>query len=469
MQSSIYLSGKFIKSKSKQRVLNPHDQSLVGEINLATEKEIEMAILEAKSVKKEMADLSFKDRHSILKNIADSILENRIYIAELITKESGKPIRYSLTETDRGADTFLIAAEEVLKVKDEKINLERSPASRDKKGIVRNFPIGIVAGITPFNFPLNLVAHKVAPAIATGCPMILKPASSTPLSALFLAEIIDKTTLPKGGFQVLPCSRETGDLLVKDERINLLSFTGSPDVGWKMKKECGKKKIVLELGGNAGTYIHHDADIDFAVVRCLMGGFAYSGQICIHAQRIYLHENIFDVFIEKFVEKTKNLKRGNPLEELTDIAEMIDEKNAIRVENWIIEAEQMGAKILCGGKRQGIFVEPTILTNTTTKMKVNAEEVFGPVVIIEKCKNYEEGIFMINDSRFGLQAGVFANDKKIIDYAFENLEVGGVIVNDVPTFRVDNMPYGGVKDSGLGREGIKYAMEDYWERKVIVF
>jgi glyceraldehyde-3-phosphate dehydrogenase (NADP+) len=298
--------------------------------------------------------------------------------------------------------------------------------------------------------------------------MILKPASSTPLTALFLAEIIDKTILPKGGFQVLPCSRETGDLLVKDERISLLSFTGSPDVGWKMKKDCGKKKIVLELGGNAGTYVHEDADLDFAISRCLVGGFAYSGQICIHAQRIYVHENLFDLFIEKFFEKTKNLKRGNPLDESTEISEMINEKNAIRVKNWILEAEKSGARILCGGKRDGNFVEATILTNTNTKMKVNAEEVFGPVVIVEKCKNHEEGIFMINDSRFGLQTGLFTHDKKVIDYAFENLEVGGVIVNDVPTFRVDNMPYGGIKDSGLGREGIKYAMEDYWEKKILV-
>jgi glyceraldehyde-3-phosphate dehydrogenase (NADP+) len=468
MKSSIYLEGKFIETKLKQKVTNPFDQSLVAEVNLATEIEIETAIVHAQKIRKEMAALTISQRHEILIQIANTISENRKYVAELISKESGKPLRYSLAEADRGADTFLIAAEEVLKIKDEEINLERGAASKGKKGIVRNFPIGIVAGITPFNFPLNLVAHKVAPAIACGCPMILKPASTTPLTALFLAEIIDKTILPKGGFQVLPCSRETGDLLVKDERINLLSFTGSPDVGWKMKKDCGKKKIVLELGGNAGTYIHEDADLEFAISRCLVGGFAYSGQICIHAQRIYVHAKLFDVFVEKFVEKTKNLKRGNPLEESTEISEMIDDKNAIRVENWINEAEKSGAKILCGGKRERNFVEATVLTNTHTKMKVNAEEVFGPVVIIEICKNHEEGISMINDSRFGLQAGIFTNDKIVSDFAFENLEVGGVIINDVPTFRVDNLPYGGIKDSGLGREGIKYAMEDYWEKKVLV-
>lgn len=468
MQSSIYIGGEFIQTKAKLKVVNPFGQSLVTEISMATEKEIETAILHAQNVKKKMAELSIQDRHAILKQVANSIMENRKHIAELISLESGKPFRYSLAEADRGADTFLIAAEEVLKIKDEEINLERSAASKGKKGIVRNFPVGIVAGITPFNFPLNLVAHKVAPAIACGCPMILKPASSTPLTSLFLAEIIDKTILPKGGFQVLPCSRETGDLLVKDERISLLSFTGSPDVGWKMKKECGKKKIVLELGGNAGTYIHEDADLDHAVSRCIVGGFAYSGQICIHAQRIYVHEKHFAAFEEKFVEKTKKLKRGNPLEESTEISEMIDEKNAVRVENWIKEAEKSGAKILCGGKREGNFVEATVITNTDTKMKVAAEEVFGPVVILEKCKDFEEGIAKINDSRFGLQAGIFTKDQKVIDYVFENLEVGGVILNDVPTFRVDNMPYGGVKDSGLGREGIKYAMEDYWEKRVLV-
>lgn len=337
-----------------------------------------------------------------------------------------------------------------------------------KEGHVKYFPIGIVAGIAPFNFPLNLAVHKIAPAIAVGCPIVLKPASATPLSTLELAKIIDKSDLPKGSVSILPMDRKTGNAIVTDERFNLLSFTGSPVVGWEMKKQAGKKKIVLELGGNAGVIVTSLDNIDTVIEKCIVGGFSYSGQICIHAQRFFVQQNIFDTFLEKFTERTKKLKYGDPLDATTDVSVMIDEENALRVESWINEAVVQGAKIICGGKRTGSYVEPTILTNTTTQMKISAEEAFGPIVCIEKYNTIEEAVTLINDTKFGLQCGVFTNLLSEVNYCFNNIETGGVIINDVPTFRVDHMPYGGIKDSGLGREGVKYAMLDMLEPKLLV-
>ena len=348
------------------------------------------------------------------------------------------------------------------------MSLDWTPGGKDKEGLVKYFPVGLVAGISPFNFPMNLAAHKIAPAIAAGCPIIVKPASATPLSTLELAKIIDETSLPKGALSVIPMDRTTGMKLVTDERFKLLTFTGSPEVGWRMKKDAGKKKVVLELGGNAGVIVCGSADIDFAVKRCIFGGFAYSGQICIHAQRIFVERRIFDEFLEKFAVSAQSLRFGDPLKPETQISVMIDEPNAKRVEDWVREATSGGAKTVCGGKREGAFCEPTVLTNTKKSMKVNCLEVFGPVVTIEPYTTIEEAVHMVNDTNFGLQAGIFTHNMNEINYAFMNLEVGGVIVNDVPTFRVDHMPYGGIKDSGLGREGLKYAIMDMMEPKILV-
>jgi acyl-CoA reductase-like NAD-dependent aldehyde dehydrogenase len=323
-------------------------------------------------------------------------------------------------------------------------------------------------GITPFNFPMNLVAHKVAPAIAAGCPIILKPASSTPLSSLELARIIDRTSLPKGAFSVLPCDRRMADRVITDPRIAVLSFTGSPEVGWSMKERAGKKKVVLELGGNAGVLIAGDADLDHAVSRCVMGGFAYSGQVCIHVQRIFVVKDLFAAFCERFVSMVRALNFGDPVNETTEISCMIDENNALRVEQWVNRAIAKGAKLLYGGSREGTYYPPTVLTGTDTTMEVNGEEVFGPVVVVEQVDSVADGIRHLNDSRFGLQAGLFTFDMRSIRQAFEEVEVGGLIINDVPTFRVDHMPYGGIKDSGFGREGVKYAIRDYMEAKILV-
>lgn len=329
-------------------------------------------------------------------------------------------------------------------------------------------PVGLMAGIAPFNFPLNLAVHKIAPAIAAGNPVILKPARSTPLSVLELAKIIDRTSLPKGALSILPMDREAGNQLVTDYRFKMLSFTGSPAVGWKMKREAGRKKVLLELGGNAGVIVGDTADLGKAVPKCVIGGYAYSGQVCIHVQRIYVHEKIFDRFAEMFTERVKKLKSGNPLDPATEISVMIDEENATRVEEWVQESVEEGARVLLGGKKKGTWFEPTVLTKTATSMKVCALEIFGPVVTLEKFSDFEEAVAFINDSRYGLQAGVFTNRLDEMNHAFNHIRVGGVIINDVPTFRVDHMPYGGVKDSGFGREGVKYSIREMMEPRLLV-
>lgn len=386
----------------------------------------------------------------------------------MLAREAGKPLKYALGEIDRAAQTFIVAAEESKRLPGELLSIDWTAAGAGKEGFIKYFPVGLIAGIAPFNFPLNLAVHKIAPAIASGNPIILKPARSTPLSVLALAKIIDNTDLPKGALSILPMDREAGNQLVTDSRFKMLSFTGSPQVGWQMKRDAGMKRVTLELGGNAGVVVSECADIEKAVTKCLAGSFAYSGQVCIHVQRIYVHETIFDSFIQKLSAATSLLKEGHPDNADTDISSMIDEGNAIRVEAWVNEAVETGAKVICGGKRKGTYYMPTILTNTNSDMKVCGLEVFGPVVSIEKYSDFKEAIAQVNNSDFGLQAGVFTNKIDEMNFAFNELEVGGVMLNDVPTFRVDHMPYGGVKNSGFGREGVKYAIHEMLEPKLLV-
>jgi len=464
----IYVGGSFQKTSEILQVANPYTGRAFAETYLAGENELEAAIDRAQSVENTMKSLSSFRRYEILFHVSKELILKKDYLAGVLAQEAGKPMVYAAAEIDRSAQTFLIAAEESKRLPKEYISLDWSSAGVNREGMVKYFPLGLVAGISPFNFPMNLAAHKIAPAIAAGCPIILKPASATPLSTLELARIVDETPLPKGALSIIPMNRTTGEKLVTDERFKLLTFTGSPKVGWQMKREAGKKKVVLELGGNAGVIVTRSADIDFAVKRCLIGGFAYSGQVCIHAQRIFVEKPVFDDFTEKFVEGAKTLKSGDPLHPETQISVMIDEPNARRVESWVTEAVQRGAAILCGGNRKGPFFEPTVLTNTEASMKVNCLEIFGPVVTVEPYTDFEEAIRLVNDTPFGLQAGVFTNRMNDINMAFDRLEVGGVIINDVPTFRVDHMPYGGIKDSGLGREGVKYAICDMMEPKILV-
>ncbi len=464
----IYAAGKFIQSDKEIEVINPYNNEITGKTFLGDEVILENAIQKAESVSGEMKDLPSWKKYEILMQIANALKDNLDEFARLLCLESAKPMKYSIGEIKRAIQTFTIAAEECKRLPKEYIDLDWTEAGEKKEGIVRYFPVGLVAGISPFNFPMNLAVHKIAPAIASGCPVVLKPSTSTPLSTLKLARIIDKTGLPKGAVSIIPMDRKTGNLLVTDQRFKLLTFTGSPAVGWKMKRDAGKKKIVLELGGNAGVIVTGSADMETAVKKCIVGGFAYSGQVCIHAQRIYVHSSVFDEFAENFIREAKKLKVGNPLEPDTDISSMIDEANAIRIQEWVDEAVADGAKILTGGKREGTYFPPTVLSETHKEMKVCSLEVFGPVVTLEPYDDFEDAVKYVNEGRFGLQAGVFTNRIEEMNFAFRNLEVGGVIINDVPTFRVDNMPYGGVKDSGLGREGVKYSILDMMEPRILV-
>jgi glyceraldehyde-3-phosphate dehydrogenase (NADP+) len=464
----IYCAGKFITTSAKHKVTNPYDGSEVAATFLAGEAELDHAIKAAENETEEMRTIPSFLRFNILKQISEELFSLRQQFAELITLESGKPIRYAMAEVDRSIQTFTVAAEESKRLPAEYFSIDWTAAGAGKEGFVKYFPIGIVAGIAPFNFPLNLAVHKIAPAIAAGCPIILKPSSLTPLSTLMLAQIIDRTVLPKGAVSILPMNRETGNKLVTDERISLLSFTGSPEVGWKMKSQAGKKKMVLELGGNAGVIVSQGAELESAVAKCVAGGFSYSGQVCIHTQRIYVLKDLFESFTERFVEKVKLLKQGNPIDPSTDMAVMIDEANAVRVENWVNEAVKGGARILTGGKRENSFIQPTVITGTKEFMQVCSAEVFGPVVVIEPVSTFSEAIEHINSGRFGLQAGVFTDSINEMNMAFNQIQVGGVIINDVPNFRVDHMPYGGIKDSGSGREGVKYAIMDMMEPKLLV-
>ena len=464
----IYVGGQFVSTEKELPVINPYHGEAFATTYQAGVNEFETAIKAAESVKEEMANLPIYTRYEILKTVADELDRDKEALAEILAKECGKAFKYSLAEIERAVQTFLTAAEESKRLPSEFQSIDWAPFGAGKKAMIQYFPVGIVSGIAPFNFPMNLVAHKVAPAIAAGCPIILKPASATPLSAIKLAEILDKTALPKGAFSVMPMDRTAGNLLVTDHRFNLLSFTGSPGVGWKMKAECGKKKVVLELGGNAGVILTEDADIDHAVNRCLIGAFANNGQSCIHTQRIYAHRDIFDAFAKKFIAAVEGMKIGAPEDRDTDMASMIDEKNATRLKAWIDEDVERGAKILTGGTRTGAYLEPTVLTGTVKGMKCASEEAFGPIVTLEPYDDFEDVVDLVNDSDFGLQAGLFTENWKKINQAYKKLEVGGLVINDVPTFRADHLPYGGVKDSGIGREGPKYAILDMMEPRVLM-
>ncbi len=464
----VCIGGDFRNLSETIEIRNPYNNELVGICSLAGSKELEEAIAKAQACQEEMANMPSFQRAEILNGIASGMETERNALAKLLAMEAGKPLKYALGEVDRAIQTYRIAAEECKRLPSEYIKLDWTPAGKGKEGVVKYFPIGIVAGITPFNFPLNLTSHKIAPAIAAGCPIVLKPARSTPLSALAMAKIAYNTSLPKGALSILPMDRQSGNQLVTDDRFALLTFTGSPIVGWKMKTMAGKKKVVLELGGNAGVIVTETANLELAINKCVSGAFAYSGQVCIHTQRIFVHHSIFSVFVKKMVDKTKALTIGNPLSVETEISAMIDAENTERIREWVDEAKANGAKILTGGNIVDSIYMPTILIDTKPNMKVCANKAFGPIVIVEPYNTFCDAIDAVNNSPFGLQAGVFTNKIDEETIAFNKLKVGGVIVNDVPTFRVDHMPYGGVKESGIGREGVKYAIHDMLEPRILV-
>src|SRR3954468_6003187 len=465
----IYLAGTWVESDDPLLVTNPADaENPAGATFHATEAQYEEAVEAAVAAFEVTRTLPAYERGAILRNISAGIKARREELGRLIALEAGKPVRDALIEVDRAAVTFRLGAEEAERMVGETIPLDIMPASKGRVGITRRFPIGPIAGISPFNFPLTPAAHKVAPAIASGNPIVLKPPSKDPLVMLTVAEIIEEAGAPAGSVSVLPMSRELGDRMVADDRFKLLTFTGSPSVGWRMKERAGKKKVVLELGGNAGVIVDKTADLDWAVRRTLVGAFSYAGQVCISVQRMFVHEDIWDEFLPRFIEGAKTLKLGDPLDPQTNVGPMVDEHAAGRTQRWVDEAVALGGKVLLGGKANGNFFAPTILTDVPVSAQVCSNEAFAPLVVAFKFREMDDAIRQVNDSFFGLQTGVFTNDLGHAWQAFHELEVGGVIVNDVPGYRVDHMPYGGVKDSGLGREGLRWSIEDMTELRIMV-
>ena len=463
----LYIDGTWRTTASVRKVQNPYDDHVAGEVCQAGASDVEEAIAAATRAFKETRRLPSFQRAEILSGISRRLSERREDFARVITEETGKPISLSRSEVDRSIFTFSIASEEARRIEGTVLPLDLNVQSVGRFGLVRRFPLGPVGAITPFNFPLNLVSHKVAPAIAVGNPLVLKPSSSAPLTALLLAEIVDESSLPKGGFNVIPCLGNEAAQLYRDERIKLVTFTGSPAIGWPIKSQAGKKRVVLELGGNAGVIVESDADLDLALTKILAGAFANAGQSCISVQRIYVHASISGAFLPKLVHGAKEISMGDPWKETTLVGPMITSQAAQQVEEWIADAVSGGARILCGGKRKGAMFEPTILTDVRPEMNVSCKEIFAPVVIVEEYETFEAALGRVNDSDFGLQAGVFTRDIRNVFKAYEELEVGGVVINDVPTYRIDHMPYGGMKDSGFGREGIRYAMEEMTELKLL--
>ena len=437
----------------------------------ADAKMIDAGIAAAVEAAEPMARMAAYERQEVLAHCVSRFEERFEELAYALCVEAGKPIRDSRGEVTRLIDTFRIAAEESVRITGEVQPLDISPRAKGYQGIWKRVPIGPCSFVSPFNFPLNLAAHKIAPALAVGCPFVMKPASRTPLGALIIGEVLAETDLPKGAFSILPAHREGADLFTTDERLKLLSFTGSPDVGWDLKARAGKKKVVLELGGNAAVIVDGDikgADLDDAIERIIFGAFYQSGQSCIGVQRILIHESIYETLRDRLVAKAKTLIAGDPKNEDTFIGPMIDEKEARRLESWIEAAVATGATLLCGGQRQGAMLQATLLEGVSRQAKLFTEEAFGPVAIISRFSDFNAAMDEVNDSKFGLQAGVFTRDLYKMFDAWDRLDVGGVVIGDVPSYRVDNMPYGGVKDSGLGREGVRFAMEDMTEIRNLV-
>jgi glyceraldehyde-3-phosphate dehydrogenase (NADP+) len=449
-------------------VVNPFTRQRVAEVCLAEKDEAEEAIAISAKAFPAMRRLSAHARAAALAKIVTGLTARQEEFARTITAEAGKPITDARREVGRAIQTFTVAVEEAKRISGEVIPLDLSPGMEPYLGMTRRFPIGPVLGITPFNFPLNLVAHKVAPCLAAGNPIVLKPAPQTPLTALLLGELVLETGLPPGAMSVVPCDNIVAEQMVVDPRFRLLSFTGSAAVGWMLRAKCGNKHVVLELGGNAGVIVEPDADLDVAAQRCVTGGYVYSGQTCISVQRVFAHEMVYESFLQKVLTRVETLKAGDPADERTVVGPLIDEAAARRVEAWIAEAVGQGARVRIGGKRSGALVDPTVLTDVTPAMKVSCREVFGPLITITAYRTFDEAVQALNDSDFGLQAGVFTRDVENVFHAFRDLEVGTVLVNEIPTFRADHMPYGGMKDSGLGREGVRYAIDEMTELKLLV-
>jgi acyl-CoA reductase-like NAD-dependent aldehyde dehydrogenase len=463
----IQIGGSRRETGETYEIRSPYDDSTVAVVHRATPDDVEEAIANAVTAFETTRHLPSWKREQILTQISQGIAARREEIGETIALEAGKPLKTALVEVDRAVFTFKIAAEESKRIYGEIVPLDWLPGNEGRRAEVRRVPLGPIAGISPFNFPLNLVAHKVAPALAAGNPILLRPASQTPLTALKLAEIIYQTDWPKDAFAVLPCTTDTARPLVEDDRIKLLTFTGSPAVGWGLKNKAGRKRVTLELGGNAAVIVNADADVDYAAERIAWGGFSNAGQTCISVQRVFVHEAIYDRFAQELIRRVEALKVGDPLDPDVDVGPVIDAGNADRIEEWLDEAKEAGAEVLTGGERENSVWRPTVLAGAPETARVSCEEVFAPLLGLTKFNDVDEAIDAAGRSEFGLQGGIFTNDTRVIEKAFDRIDVGGLMVNDVPTFRIDHMPYGGVKSSGLGREGLRYTIEEMTELKLL--
>ncbi len=454
---------------STQQIINPYDDSVVGEVSLSSEADVRQAIARATAVRTTLAQMPAYQRAQILERTAVLLQNQQADLARLMAQESGKPLRYATGEVARCVETFTFAADAARSMHGETIPMDAAKGGVGRIGYYIREPVGVIGAITPFNFPLNLVAHKVAPAIAAGCPIVLKPAPTTPLTAVRLAELMSEAGLPDGAFEIVIGDADVGHWLTTDERIAMLSFTGSLGVAQVISKVAGLRRTAFELGGNAGTIIDEGTEINDALIdRLVVGSFAYSGQVCISVQRIYVHDSLYPEFKERFVAKTKQLQLGDPVEQRTEIGPLINDVAGERIEAWLQEAREMGAAVVAGGQREGRMFQPTILENVTKEMKVMCAEVFGPVVNLVPYSDYDQALADLDDSEFGLQAGIYTPSLSKAMQAIQRLNVGGVMINDVPTFRIDNMPYGGNKKSGVGREGPKFAIEDMTTLKMVV-
>ena len=463
-----FIGGDRRSSGERVDIVNPYGGDVAGTTFIADDNTVEEAVRASVDAFRETKALPAYRRAGILEGVVSGLGERAEEIASMITAESGKPINDARGEVKRAQNTFKLAAEEAKRLGGEVIPLDIAAGSEKRTAIVRRFPVGPLFAVSPFNFPLNLVAHKVAPAMAVGNSILLKPSPRTPLTAIILGEIIAEAGWPPGALNIFLCSNDMTGRVVEDDRVGMVSFTGSAAVGWSLKARAGRKKVALELGGNAAIVVHNDADMDYAVERALTGAFSFSGQVCISVQRIYVERECYDLFLEPFLKGAAALQSGDPMSDATRIGPLIDEAAAKKVEEWVKEAVDGGAEIALGGQRNGSFFAPTVLTGVRPDMRVSCSEVFGPLVVVEAYDDFDDALDAVNDSPYGLQAGIFTADIKRAFHAFDVLDVGGVVINDVPTYRVDNMPYGGVKESGFGREGVRYAMEEMTEQKLLV-
>jgi len=470
MKKKLFIGGEWIEGKKYSPLLSPYNRQVIAEIPMASDEDVEWAIEAADAARGVMGAMSAHQRAAILEKAARLLEERSEEAGRIIATEAAKPITTARGEVARTVQTYKFAAEEAKRIHGETIPLDAAPGGENRIAYTKREPLGIIGAITPFNFPMNLVAHKVGPAIAAGNTIVLKPASQTPLSAFYIAQLFKEAGLPAGALNVISGSgRTVGDKIVTDDRVSMVTFTGSPAVGIALRSKAGLKRVTLELGSNAAVIIDRDTDLDKAVPRCVMGAFSNQGQVCISLQRIYVHEDIYDKFVDKFVEATGRLKAGDPLDPDTDVSALISPADIERTLEWIEEAKRHGAAIAAGGVAEDHVLRPTVILNADKELKVSCQEVFAPIAVVNKVRTMEEAIAAVNHSRYGLQAGIYTNNVHTALDAADRLHVGGVIINDVPTFRVDHMPYGGVKESGTGREGIKYAIEEMTEMKLVIF